>query len=219
MQYTRMWTDCLLFQVAARLSPCQMKIHVLLSFIENKHCKSNITNYLSVIRAFHIIHGLNTNPFKDERIQLFLKSLQIAAPLITVNRPTLDVEILQNIVIQCQSLSYPIVFKTLYLAYFFSFLRLSNILPHSTSTFDHTRQLACGNFIGFHTAVLLLKWSKTVQVRKMSHTIPLSMLGASPLCPIAALTSMIQQFVVGPNDPLFCPNQAFKVGPLNGFRH
>ena len=90
-QYNRMWMDFMSFQVAAGLPPCQVNIHILLAFMEflfrNNFSKSSITNYLAAIRAFHIIHGLNTQPFQDQRIQLFLKSLIITAPLAPVQRP------------------------------------------------------------------------------------------------------------------------------------
>ena len=88
-------------------------------------------------------------------------------------------------------------------------------MAYSINTFDHTCQLACGDFIVSHTGtVLLLKWSKTIQHRKTMHTIPLPMLGSAPLCPIAALTSMTQKSVVGPNDPLFVLPKPSKWLPL-----
>ena len=36
---------------------------------------------MAALRAYHILHGLDTNPFKDERLALYLKSLRIQAPL------------------------------------------------------------------------------------------------------------------------------------------
>ena len=214
-QYTRMWTDFLSFQVVAGLPPCQVNTYILLAFMEflvrNHHSKSSITNYLVATRAFHIIHGLNTQAFRDQRIQLFLKSLTITAPLTPANRASLDIQILERTVIECQSHPHPIVFKPLYLLCFFSFLRLSNILPHSIRTFDYTRQLARGDFIPSQAgAVVLLKWSKTIQDRKTTQTIPLPHLGASPLCPITAILAMTHEIVANPNDPLFIvpsPNQ------------
>ena len=87
---------------------------------------------------------------------------------------------------------------------FFSFLRLSNILPHTTHSFDATRQLARGDFITQDQGgLLLIKWSKTIQNRGDTVTLPLPCLGSSPLCPIAALTLMVQMFPTEQNDPLF----------------
>ena len=59
----------------------------------------------------------------------------------------------------------------MYLAMLFLFLRLSNVLPHTIVNFHHARQLAHGNLtFGETGAVLLLKWSKTMQNIKDSVT-------------------------------------------------
>ena len=98
---------------------------------------------------------------------------------------------------------------------FFSFLRLSNILPHSVPTFDHTRQLARADYITTtNGAILLIKWSKNIQNRKDIITIPLPLLGDTPLCLIAALDSMIRLYPVSDNDPLFVIPRAHTLVPL-----
>ena len=160
-QYRRMWSDFIAFQVAAGLLSYQVNVHLLLAFLEylnhNGIASSQLQNHLPAIRALHILHGLNTSAFRDERLCLFVKALKIH----------LDVPLLECIIKQCDNLEFPVVFKPLYLVVFFSFLRLSNVLPHSVASFDHTRQLARGDVIfGDLGAVLLLKWSKRMQNRK-----------------------------------------------------
>ena len=218
-QYQRMWQDFMLFQVAAGLPPCQVDIHVLLSFMEflnqNGHSKPNIANYMAAVRTLHIIYGLPALPFQDHRIQLYLKALQINAPLKPSSRPSIDISTLQALLAFCDTRPHPLTFKALYLTCFFSFLRLSNILPHSVSTFDGTRHLARGDFLtSGEGAVLLIKWSKTIQDRKSITTIPLPLLGSSPLCPIFALTAMIQQMPAHSNDPLFIIKKLHHIQPL-----
>ena len=69
---------------------------------------------------------------------------------------------------------------------------------------DHTHQLAHGDFILSNAyAVLLLKWSKTIQDSETTPTIPLPILGSPALCPISALNNMTKKFPAGPNDPFF----------------
>ena len=194
--------------MAAGLLTSQVNTHMILAFMEylhsNAQSKSNIANYLSAIRAFHIIYGLPTASFKDERLPLFLKSIEYAAPLKPKKQYLIDIPMLHNIIQQSDNMANPLVFKALYLTCFFSFLRLSNILPHSANSFDFTRQLAHGDFIVHHqSALLLIKWSKTIQNRRDTITLPLPFLGTSPLCPIAALTNMIQAFPAEQNEPLF----------------
>ena len=207
-QYTRMWSDFQAFKVAAGLQPSEVTVHILLAFMEylsqNKQSKSTISNYMAAIRAFHIIYACDTVPFKDQRISWFLKSLQITAPLTPKIRTTLNIEVLTSIVQICANLEAPAVFIPLYLTCFFSFLRLSNILPHTIHTFDVSRQLARGDLIiSKNSALLIIKWSKTIQNRKDIVTLPLPHLGASLLCPIAALNNMIHLHPASQNDPLF----------------
>ena len=77
--------DFLAFQVVAGLPPCQVNSQFLLSFMEylyqNNLSSPHIANYMAALRAFHIVHALNTEPFRDERIPLFLKSVKIQAPV------------------------------------------------------------------------------------------------------------------------------------------
>ena len=88
-----------------------------------------------------------------------MKDLKIQAPFNPKIPAHLDVPLLECIIKQCDNLEFLVVFKPLYLVVFFSFLRLSNVLPHSVASFDHTRQLARGDVIfGDSGAVLLLKW-------------------------------------------------------------
>ena len=209
-QYRKMWRDFLAFQVTAQM---------LLSFMEFLHCNalslSHIPNYLTALRALHIVYGLETSAFKDERLPLFIKSLRLQAPFNPKLVLSLDIELLQKIVSKCDNFSFPVVFKPLYLVTFFSFMRLSNLLPHSVNSFDDTRQLAKGDVIfGHQGAVLVVTWSKTVQNRKDFATIPLPDLQGGPLCPVTALKVLFQASPRGPNSPVFMIPRQKQWGPL-----
>ena len=170
-QYRRVWSDFFAFQMAAGLLSYQVKVHLFLGFLEylnhNGVACSQLQNHLTAIRALHILHGLDTSAFRDERLGLFVKALKIQAPFNPRISAHLDIPLLERIIEQCNNLQFPVVFKPLYLVVFFSFLRLSKVLPHSVASFDHTRQLARRDVIFRESgAVLLLKWSKTMQNRK-----------------------------------------------------
>ena len=111
-------------------------------------------------------------------------------------------------------LEYPIVYQALYLLCFFSFLRLSNILPHSVNTFDITRQLCRGDLSFSPHNVILIKWSKTMQDRQSVSTITIPALGCSPLCPVTALTAMCRAFPATSNQPLFLYSRQGSFLPL-----
>ena len=128
---------------------------------------------------------------------------------------SLDIDLLQKIVNQCEKFSFLVVFKPLYLVAFFSFMRLSNLLPHSISTFDHTRQLAKGDVIfGQQGAVLVVIWSKTMQNRNEFATIPLPDLQHSSLCLVTALRTLLQAFPGDSNSPVFVIPRQRKWVPL-----
>ena len=137
-----------------------------------------------------IVHGFNTQPFKDERLSLYIKSHKINAVFKPKTMKLISIEILQQIVTVCNILQHPVVYKALYIFCFFSFMRLSNILPHSSAPFDLTRHFTHGVIFGHQFATVIVKWSKTMQDRKETSTISIPALGGSMLCPIAALQQM-----------------------------
>ena len=83
-QYKRMWKNFVAFQVAAELLTYQVTPLILLAYLEFlatcQLSESNISNNIAALRALHVIHGLPTLPFKDERISLFVKSLKLTKP-------------------------------------------------------------------------------------------------------------------------------------------
>ena len=121
--YSRYFRDFLAFLVVAGLSLPQVATLDILAYMEYLHrngmSPSNITNYITGIRAFHILYGLNTDQFRDQRIPLFVKALQINRPLKPTIVLALDVNLLEQILGACQQLQFPVVFKSLYLFFFF----------------------------------------------------------------------------------------------------
>ena len=121
-QYRRMWMDFIAFQVAAGLLDYQVTVKLLLSFFEYLHqnhiSSGQLQNYLSAIRAMHIVNGLKTAAFKDERLSLFLKASRIHRPFRPRVLAHLDISLL-DIVKQCDQFQFPVVYKPLYLLMFF----------------------------------------------------------------------------------------------------
>ena len=216
--YSRMFQDSLGFLVASGLSLGQVNIYILLAFLEYLHSNAltatNICNYLAGIRAFFILHGLPTDIFQDHRIQMFVKSLKINTPLMIKSNPVFSTDMLTHIVLQSQKFEFSHIFTPLYLLAFYSFLRLSNIVPHSFMSFDVSRHLARGDVIFAQTsAVVILKWSKTNQLRNKVNYVTIPVVPHSLLCPVVALKTMIQKFLLEkmtlclsyPSVASFCP--------------
>ena len=100
--------------MAAGLLTSQVNTHILLAFMEYLHAnarsKSNISNYMAAVRAFHIIYGLSTDCFRDEHLSLFLKSIQNSAPLTPKIQSLIDIDMLHAILQQCSIMETPLVF-------------------------------------------------------------------------------------------------------------
>ena len=140
-----MFKDFLGFLVVAGL---QVSTPVFLALIEYLHISdmsaSNIANYLTAIRSIMIIYGLETGCLRNQRIPLFIKALKINRPLKPHLPVSMDYETLLEIVTVAEALPLSVVYVPLYLLAFFSFLRISNILPHSAAQFDSSRHLCKG---------------------------------------------------------------------------
>ena len=80
----------------------------------------------------------------------------------------------------------------MYLLAFFSFLSMSNLVPHAMAAFSPLKQLAQGDVI-FKPGkiVILIKWSKTLQYAKDVKLITVPKISGSPLCPVAAISNLL----------------------------
>ena len=99
-----------------------------------------------------------------------------------------------------------IAFWAVCLVGFFSFFRKSNLLIPSTEKFDPKKHL-CRSDVQFlpSGAILLVRWSKTIQFRQRILQIPLPHISKSPFCPSSALLICMRMVTVtSAHYPLFC---------------
>ena len=140
----------------------------ILSFLEfltlNKLSPSVILNYISAIKTKFTIFALDVSPFCDPRIKFFHKSLVLHRPFKVSIKSIIDPSTLKSIIKECDHMFLGPVYKAAYLLSFFSFLRISNLVPRSIHKYDPLHQLARADVIfsplGAH---LIIKWSKTLQ--------------------------------------------------------
>ena len=96
------------------------------------------------------------------------------------------------------------VFKAAFLLSFFSFLRISNLVPHSIASYDYLKQLARGDILFAHPgAHLIIKWSKTLQDNNKVKVIKIPSLHHSILCLVSALKFLLKSTPGSKNVPLF----------------
>ena len=78
------------------------------------------------------------------------------------------------------------------------------MLPHAASKLDYTRHLCRGdNIFDKNAAIVVVKWSKTLQDRHKVTTIAVPYLGESGLCPVTAIRDLLAATPLSPNNPLF----------------
>ena len=196
------------FCVYASRSVHAISIEFLLAFLEfltfNKVSASNISNYISAIKTVLGNHGVNCAAFLDPRVKVFTRALMRSRPLNPHIKAVIDVEMLTRIVKQCERMYLGMVYKAAFLLSFFSFLRISNLVPHSINSFDPLKQLSKGDIIfappGAH---IIVKWSKTLQFRDKIKVLKIPILQQSCLCPVAALKQLIKNTPGSKNSPLF----------------
>ena len=167
--YSRMFRDVLTFLVATGFATSQVTTLIVLygSFSQKHFSQINVANYITGIRSCLILYSLPTHPSRSEQIPLFLGSLRINARFTPAIKSFIDVTVLQQIYMACHKFQFKKVFQALYLFTFFPVLRISNILPHTITSFDPTRQLCRGDVIfGQQHATIIVTWSKTLQDRK-----------------------------------------------------
>ena len=182
--YERMFQLFLPFLVVVDLSLPEISPLDVLAFMEylaqSGMSPDNITNHITAIRSISIMYGIDTTPFRDQRIPLFVKSLKINRPLAPLLKLVIDHTLLLQIITVSAHLQFSLVYRALYLLAFFSFLRISNILPHTVKGFDKFRHLCVRDVVfASHRAVIVVKWSKTLQDRVKTTTIDILHLGAS----------------------------------------
>ena len=124
--YRRMFALFMAFLVAVGLFLPQVDTLDILAFMEYLlqagMTAANITNHLTAIRSCCIIYNINTAPFRDNRLPLFIKSIKINRPLQPSSKLVVDENILYSICATSASLPFYSTFKALYLLAYFSFL-------------------------------------------------------------------------------------------------
>ena len=100
-----------------------------------------------------------------------------------------------------QNASVP-CFKALYLLAFFGFFRILNLVPISILSFHIGKQLCRGDVLfEQNQAVIIVKWSKTLQTINIGTYVIIPRLSNNVLCPVKALEMMFTEYPAAKNAP------------------
>ena len=96
---------------------------------------SAMANHMSAIKAKLALLGLPIQMFQDPRIKYFHKAMVLCRPLKVQLIKIIDIDTLQLTVRVCDSTYMGQIFKAVYTLAFFSFLRLSNLVPDAAKLY------------------------------------------------------------------------------------
>ena len=165
------------FCVCAKLNIFSLNEMHILSYLEylatNGVSAHMLANHISACKAKFTMFGLQFPLWDHPNVRYLLKSIKINRPIAVTKKNIIDLSMLQQMVIQCEGMYLGQIFKAVFLLAFFGFLRLSNIAPHSLTSFDPSRYLCAGDLIFTkHFLKVILKWSKTIQARSICSLFP-----------------------------------------------
>lgn len=165
----------------------------------------SLSNYLGAVSTLHKLLDQPCQAYESFRFHLMRRALSLTMYHITDQKAAITPGLLREL---CHATDYMgplgVLFKCLFTLAFFSFLRSSNLLSHSGKVFDRSRQLCRGDIIKQPGClIVLIKWSKTKQVRDNVECIALTALPHCDICPVQAFKNFTRQFPVSLNAPLF----------------
>ena len=168
----------------------------------NKVTSSGISHYNSAVKTMLSMCGISILSFSDPRLKCFNRSVARNANLKIYLKAIINIPILNQILQVSASMYMGYVLKAAIVLSIFSFLRISNLVPHSMSTFHPLKQLARGDvFFVPPGAHILLKLSKTLQINNSIRILKIPQLEASVICPVKALRILLASTPKGSNKP------------------
>ena len=100
----------------------------------------------------------------------FFRSLFLNSPFAPIPKGIFDIPTLYKIFLSCDILQDPVLFRAIFLTAFYGFLRMSNIVPHRSKDFNSDRHFLRRDLTFTQDgALLLIKWTKTLQDHKSYH--------------------------------------------------
>ena len=137
-----------------------------------------------------------------------LKAVEHSVPNAPTFKGLFDIQARHNIIQATGRFEHPLLYKALYLLAFLGFFRISNLVTDRKSNFNILKQLCRGDIIyESGRAIVLDKWSKTIQVSRKGTFIVIPVLYPHPLCPVTALHQFTALSCWPKNFPLFMIEQ------------
>ena len=206
--YKSMFITFMTFCEIMATDPIDPSPFIIMAFIEllahNNLAFPSIANFITAIRSQAKWLNIPMNNLDHPRVHLMMKAVKNSVSKPPKFKSVFDIPTLHSILLACEYFPDSSVFIAIYLLAFFGFFRISNLVPTSKLSFNTKLHLCRGDVI-FHEdiAIVLIKWSKTLQNPDQGSYIIIPSLGLSPLCPVTAIKNMIKNYPIQENQPMF----------------
>ena len=177
-----------------------------------------ILNNLNAIRLLHLYNGSPVDSFDSFDVALTKKGLKRLLGTVSRQKHPITPAMLLSFR-QHLDLTSPhqAGIWALFIVAFFSFLRKSNLVATSSTTFNPAQQLTREDIKFTDSGIILrIRWSKTRQHKEGLHIIPLPSIPHSPLCPVLAIRHYFALVPAPPTAPFFCSpaNNGSSLAPI-----
>ena len=157
--------------------------------VRSKKATGTIRNYISAIKQFYIEYGSNDtlSVFQSAAWKTMLRGLTYTSRPCVDARTAMTREDLERMIMCCGRGKEFLPLKVALIFGYFGYLRISNLVPETRSTFDPDRSTTWADVIPRKEGIILmLKWTKSLQSQVGATPVPLSVLPGSILCPVGA---------------------------------
>ncbi len=165
----------------------------------------SVSNYISAVRYMHKVLHISASSLDSMEVRLMLRAVSITMRTVPRRKLPVTVQLLRKLCVLC-SLQGKIglVIHNALLLGFFGLLRASNLCPQSSNHFDTSRHLTRGDIVVAPPGlVLMLKWSKTMQVSNQPVCIPIPRMHDTLLDPVATFQKLCHIIPCSSDAPLF----------------
>ena len=164
----------------------------------------SVKNYVHGVKVLHL--QLNVDfPELDYSYQMLMKGLARLNP----HEQTQALPITPELLSQLHSVmdlneSLDRALWSCFLLTFYLFARKSNMVPPSGSSYNNRKHLARGDIhVSDSGLIILLKWSKTIQLGERHLLVPVIEIPSSVLCPKTAYLRMVSNLPAASGSPAF----------------
>ena len=164
-----------------------------------------VSNYLSAVKTFHKIIGVQPPNTTEHMTSLTLKGLRLDMARPTHQAAPITPQILLMMFTMVNTACpEQITAWTALIFVFHLLLRKSNIVPDTQAAFDNTKQLARSSITLARNAMIVqIVWSKTLQFKEKELLLPLVALSNKVICPVYWSWAMLAKNPASASSPLF----------------